>query len=306
MTGKLKITLMGAGSMAGTLAPALRAAGYPIDEILSRETAASRRRAQRLAREVGARAATAANSRLAADLVWLCVTDGAIAACARELASRGGWAGKTVLHSSGALTSDELLPLRRQGARIASLHPMMSFVRRGRPSLAGVSFAFEGDRSAARAARQLVRALGGRMITIAKTAKPLYHALGAFGSPLLIMNLALAERVAQAAGIAPNRAGKILEPMVRRTLDNYFSRGAAAAFSGPLVRGDVETVRRHLEQLGQVAGAREVYTALARTALQTLPVARASEFRILLREPGEASAPTETREERRARGKRET
>ena len=283
MKRKLKITLVGAGSLASTLAPALHTAGYPIDEILSRPEPASRRRAQRLAREVGARAATVASSHLPADLVWLCVSDSAIAGCAAELSAVGEWEGKVVLHSSGALTSDELDPLRHRGACVASLHPMMSFVRRGRPALAGVSFAFEGDHEASQPARQIVRDLGGEHLELAKAAKPLYHALGAFGSPLLIMNLALAERVAQAAGIPARRASRILEPMVRRTLDNYFARGAAAAFSGPLVRGDVNTVRRHLEQLGQIPGAREVYAALARTALRTLPVAKSQEFRKLLK-----------------------
>jgi predicted short-subunit dehydrogenase-like oxidoreductase (DUF2520 family) len=170
MTRKPTITLMGAGSLAGTLAPALRAAGYKIDEILSRDNTASRRRAQRLAREVGARVATAASARLAGDLVWLCVNDGSIAECAAQLAKHGSWTGRIALHSSGALTSDELAPLRARGASAASLHPMMSFVRQGRPPLAGVSFAFEGDRAACQPARRIVRDLGGRMHTISKTA----------------------------------------------------------------------------------------------------------------------------------------
>ena len=70
--------------------------------------------------------------------------------------------------------------------------------------------------------------------------------------------------------------------MVRRTIDNYFAGGAAAAFSGPLVRGDLDTVRSHLEQLSRVPGAREVYVALARSALRSLPVACRREVRQLL------------------------
>ena len=113
-------------------------------------------------------------------------------------------------------------------------------------------------------------------------AKPLYHAWGAFGSPLVIAELALAERVARSAGISAPDARKTIEPLVRRTIDNYFAHSAAAAFSGPLVRGDLNTVKRHLEQLSRVPGAREVYLALARTALKNLPVKRRRELARLL------------------------
>ena len=282
MKEEWSITLVGAGRVATALGPALSAAGSRIDEVLSRDRAPSLRRAQRLAKQVGARAATLEASRLSADVVWLCVSDGSIASCACALADRGNWEGKIAFHCSGALSSDELAPLRSRGARVASLHPMMTFVQRGRPSFDGVSFAFEGDCGASRAARLLVEKLGGRMFRLAKEAKPLYHALGAYGSPLLVMNLAMAEQVARAAGIGPARARKILEPMVRRTLDNYFAGGLASALSGPLVRGDLETVRSHLRQLAGVPGAREVYVALARAALLTLPVARKEEVRRLL------------------------
>jgi predicted short-subunit dehydrogenase-like oxidoreductase (DUF2520 family) len=283
MNKKPSITVIGAGSLALALVPALRAAGYAIEEIISRDNARSRGRARRLARAADARAMTLATAKLAADVVWFCVRDGAIAVCARELAKRTGWAGKTVLHSSGALSSGELESLHRLGARAASLHPMMTFVRRSAPSFAGVGFAVEGDRPAVAVAKRIGRDIGGEVFSIRKSAKPLYHAWGAFGSPLLVMELALAERVARASGIAPGAAKKIIEPMVRRTIDNYFAHGAAAAFSGPLVRGDVDTVRRHLQKLSRVPGAREVYVALARSALKTMPIARKRRFQEMFR-----------------------
>jgi predicted short-subunit dehydrogenase-like oxidoreductase (DUF2520 family) len=279
---KPRISIVGASSLALALAPALRTNGYRIEEIISRDNVQSRRRAQMLARSVGGRVATLAGARLSADVVWLCVSDGAIASCASELAARQSWAGKYALHSSGALTSNELSALRRQGARVASVHPMMTFVRRSVPSLEGVGFAVEGDRAAVALARTIVKALGGASFAIVKDAKPLYHAWGAFGSPLLVMELAMAECVARAAGISETAARRTIEPIVRRTIDNYFAHGAAAAFSGPLVRGDIDTVRRHLRQLSRVPGAREVYVALVRTALETLPVARKDEIRRLL------------------------
>jgi predicted short-subunit dehydrogenase-like oxidoreductase (DUF2520 family) len=282
MKTKPSISIVGAGNLAMALVPALHTNGYLIEEIISRDKVQSRRRGRILARLVGARAVILASARLSTDVVWLCVSDGAIASCASELAAGRSWAGKYALHSSGALTSGELSALRRQGASVASVHPMMTFVRRRAPSLKGVGFAVEGDRAAVALAQRIVKDLGGVSFAIAKEAKALYHAWGAFGSPLLVMELGMAERVARAAGISEAAARRTIEPIVRRTIDNYFAHGAAAAFSGPLVRGDIDTVRRHLRQLSRVPGAREVYVALVRTALETLPVARKDEIKRLL------------------------
>ncbi len=282
MQSKSDITLIGAGSLALALAPALRSAGYRISEVVSRNSPASRRAAASLARRVGARGVTLATAALDARIVWFCVADADIAGAAREFAPVTEWQGKVCFHASGALSSDVLQPLRRAGAAVASLHPMMTFVRRSSPSLAGVGFAVEGDRAAIRMAGRLVRDLNGRIFPISKRSKPLYHAWGAFTSPLLIMELALAEQVARAAGISAAQARKTMEPIVRLTIENYFAHGAAAAFSGPLMRGDVDTVRRHLRELAAVPGAREVYVALARSALRTLPVAKRGAIRRLL------------------------
>ncbi len=110
-----------------------------------------------------------------------------------------------VFHSSGALTSDELAPLREKGARVASVHPMMTFVRGTVPEMAGVAFAIEGDAAAVRVATSVVQRLGGVGLTIKKQNKVLYHVFGSFASPLLVALLASLEEVAMAAGIG--RAG---------------------------------------------------------------------------------------------------
>src|SRR5215467_1492930 len=113
---KPAITLIGAGNLAQALGPALRAAGYRIDAVAGRQTASSRRRAAMLARNAGARAILLEQAAPVADIIWICHTDDALAETARALARKPGWRGKTVFHSSGALTSDVLAPLRRAGA----------------------------------------------------------------------------------------------------------------------------------------------------------------------------------------------
>lgn len=282
MSQKPSISIVGPGNVANALGTWLHAAGYHLDEVVARRRALPRARA--LARRVRAKAIALDDAGFAADIIWLTVPDDAIAACARELADRAEWKGKIAVHSSGALTSNELAPLRRRGAAVASVHPMMTFVRGGRtPESEGIPFAIEGDTRAVRAARRIVRDLGGGMVTIKAVRKPLYHALGAFASPLIVAELALAERIARAAGIPAVAARRTIAPILRKTLENYIEGGAAAAFSGPLVRGDAGTIRKHLDVLRAVPGARESYLVLARAALANLPVGNRRVLKRLLR-----------------------
>jgi predicted short-subunit dehydrogenase-like oxidoreductase (DUF2520 family) len=271
VTRRPSITIVGAGNLANALAPALAAAGYRIDRILSRERSGSRQRAQALARRVGAKAA-ALGAPVSAGVLWLCVSDDAIRPCARKLSRAGNWKGRVVLHSSGALSSDELAPLRTRGASVASLHPMMTFVPDVRVRMAEVPFAVEGGTAAVRVARRIVRDLKARAFTIAKGNKPLYHAFGSFSSPMVIATLAMAERIAAAAGVPARMRRQVMLPIVKKTFSNYLEASAATAFSGPIARGDVNTIRRHLRALKKVPGAREIYVALAQSALGHLPV----------------------------------
>jgi predicted short-subunit dehydrogenase-like oxidoreductase (DUF2520 family) len=270
-TRSATISLIGSGNLAQALGPALKSAGYRIDAVAARANAQSRRRAGALAKKLGARIIALSEVRPESDIVWLLHTDDALAETARLLAGKPGWKGKVVLHSSGALTSDVLAPLKRAGAHTASLHPMMTFVPGTRPDFRIVPFAVEGGRQAVSAARRIVHDLGTEVFEIKAANKVLYHALGSFSSPLVVAALVTAERVGRAAGLTQTQTRKVMAPILRQTLSNYLERGAAAAFSGPIKRGDLETVRRHLRQFKRVPEAGEVYRALVKSALRDLP-----------------------------------
>jgi predicted short-subunit dehydrogenase-like oxidoreductase (DUF2520 family) len=217
-----------------------------------------------------------------ARILWLCVPDGEIACAAVSLSEGFQGRGKIALHSSGALGSEILEPLRRRGAAVASVHPLMTFVQGSRPSLAGVSFAIEGDPVAVRAAHRIVRDFGGQSYPISRKEKTAYHAWGTFASPLLTALLATTEEVAALAGVRKKAARERMLPILLETVKNYGKLGAAAGFSGPIVRGDVETVRRHLAVLRTTPVPREVYVALARAALEYLPAKNKKSLRTLL------------------------
>jgi len=286
---KPRIAIVGAGNLGTVLALALHAAGFRITEIISRDLPPSRRRAQSLAKKVKARATTFKNPELTADLVWFCVPDRAIYGQARELAqTHSDWKGRVTVHSSGALDHRELDALRRKGAGTASAHPLMTFVPGVQPSLKGVGFAVEGDVEAVRVVRLVVERLGAESFAIERRHKAAYHAWGTFASPMLIALLALTERVAQASGVKPAAVRRRMLPILRQTLENYGKHGAAGAFSGPLIRGDAETVRKHQRVVKRVHGAEDAYRALARAALRYLPVKNRKELEDALRRRSKA------------------
>jgi predicted short-subunit dehydrogenase-like oxidoreductase (DUF2520 family) len=249
----------------------LDGAGYEV-RFLAIHRAKADKKLQALASRLKARMVAIGRAPLATEVVWIAVPDDAIGGVAERLAKSQEWRGRIAVHSSGALTSDELAPLREKGAHVASAHPMMTFVRGVIPEIANVAFAIEGDRMAVRAAKSMVRDLGGKPFVIRKQNKVLYHAFGSFASPLLMALMASAEQVARAAGIRQADIKSVMRPLLLQTLHNYLNQDAASAFSGPLVRGDVATVRKHLDQLKKVPEAKAAYNALAGAALNLLPV----------------------------------
>ena len=281
MMGKPRITIVGPGNLGTALARCLRAAGLAIDAIVGRARGDSFHRAKKLARQVGTRSAFSLQGS-EADVIWFCVPDSAIQRTAGACAGKLQWKGRVALHSSGALTSEALSALREEGAAVASAHPLMTFVRNSCASFEGVPFAVEGDVAAVRVARRIVRDLGGTAYSIRKEDKAAYHAWGTFASPLLTALLATTQQVAGLAGAKGQEAARRMMPILRQTLENYSSYGAAEGFSGPIIRGDVDTVKRHLRVLRVEPAARAVYVALARAALRYLPAKNKGPLRRVL------------------------
>jgi predicted short-subunit dehydrogenase-like oxidoreductase (DUF2520 family) len=159
----------------------------------------------------------------------------------------------------------------------------MTFVSNSKPSFKGVPFAFEGDPRAVRVARQMIRDLGAQAFTVGARSKSAYHAWSTFSSPLLIALLVTAEQVARIAGVPPRAARRRMLPILEQTLENYSVLGPAAAFSGPLIRGDAQTVAAHLRALQSSPAAHKAYIALAESALKHLPVKNREQIARLLK-----------------------
>jgi predicted short-subunit dehydrogenase-like oxidoreductase (DUF2520 family) len=242
------IAIIGAGRLGTALAQRLSEAGY-ISQILPRKKQPKT---------------------LTSDVVWFCVPDAQIKPAAESFLKLG-WRAKYAFHSSGVLSSDVLSSLRTTGTRVASVHPLMTFVKGSVPELAAVPFAIEGDPAAVRMARAVVRSLGGKPVAIMKQDKVAYHAFATMICPLLVSLLAASEKAAALAGISATDARRRMLPIIFQTLRNYHKLGPANAFSGPIVRGDVATIRAHLDALAKASSAKKAYAALACTALDFLP-----------------------------------
>jgi predicted short-subunit dehydrogenase-like oxidoreductase (DUF2520 family) len=208
------------------------------------------------------------------EVVIVAVADDDLSTAAREIA-RAVRPGALVLHTSGAVGSEALASVRRRGARAASLHPLMTFPtpKAGLSALRGASFFYEGDPGTAPALRSLVRALGGAPVPLDRRAKTLYHAGAVLACNALVALLAEAFGLFRDAGIPERAARASLGPLVRRTVENVLASGPAAALTGPVARGDLRTVRRHLAALRGLP--REVYRALGAATLRLARLPRA-------------------------------
>ena len=289
MTRKPRVAIVGSGSLANSLAPALHKSGYTISEIISRDSPRSRRSASKLAVKVGASAVVAQTAESVGSLLWFCVPDREIRSAATTLSSRAIGKVQFAFHCSGALTSRELAPLRNKNIAVASVHPLMTFVPGSHPSLQGVPFSVEGDATAVRMARRVVRDLGGESFSISTARKPAYHAWATLTSPLFLAFLVTLEEAARAAGLTRADARKKSSPIIRQTLENYSRLGPNRSFSGPLIRGDVNTVEKHLAVLQKHPDARNVYASLAHSALSMLPIKDRKELARLLRTAASSS-----------------
>lgn len=278
----LDIAIIGAGTLATALAAALHRRGYRVTEVVSRDNRQSRSRAGALAKRVGARAVTFREAEFVARITWICVPDDAISPVAEQLAATEGWRRKIAVHSSGALGSEVLNPLKTLGAAIASAHPLMTFVSSSQGILTGVPFAMEGDAKAMSIIGPVVRSLGGKPFRIAPESKVAYHLFGFFSSPALAALIVSAQQAGKLAGLTDRHARELMEPIVRQTIDNCFRTDPGRAFSGPLRRGDAATIRKHLDVLKQTPELRDVYRSLGRMALKHLPTGNLPKLKKLL------------------------
>ncbi len=202
-------------------------------------------------------------------VVILAVPDDVIPHLGEMLAAGGGLrAEQVVLHLSGSRGHDALHALAASGAALGSLHPLQTLVEPDRAPLhlRGAWAAVEGMPRAVEMAERLAREIGLRPFRLRPEDKPLYHAGAVFASNYFVVVEAIAEQLLRRAGLSDADAWSALRPLVRGTLDNLVRDGPLKALTGPVLRGDAETVTRHLAALP--ADTVQLYRGLSAAALE--------------------------------------
>jgi len=265
-----KVSIIGGGRVGTTLGFLLARAGYRIRGVSCLELA----QAEDAVRFIGAGEPFEDNTAVLMDsrIVLITTPDDAIAPVARSLAETPfSWSSRLVLHCSGFLTADVLRPLARQGAMTASVHPLQTIAspREAAKAIRNGFFSIEGDPGALPAVEALVGHIGARCLKIDPRHKVLYHAAAVMASNYLVSLVGLCADLMEQAGVAPDQALEALTPLVQGALDNVKRLGHRGSLTGPISRGDVATVRGHLEGLarcGQPTDA--VYRSLGLATLE--------------------------------------
>jgi predicted short-subunit dehydrogenase-like oxidoreductase (DUF2520 family) len=266
--GRLNIGFIGIGVLGKGLALAMTARGYRVTAAYSRSPASAQWLAGRV--EHCRVAYSAQELADACDVVFITTPDGVIGQVAGALRWRTG---QGVVHCSGAASTKILQGAADQGATVGAFHPFQTFAGLEQPEeaaarLEGVTFAVSARDWLESFLQGLARDLGGRPVAIADADRPLYHASAVLGCGYLAALLQCALEPWRAMGFTQAQALEALYPLARVTLENIYRHGIRASVTGPVVRGDTQTVEAHLAALAQrLPQVVPVYAALARASL---------------------------------------
>jgi predicted short-subunit dehydrogenase-like oxidoreductase (DUF2520 family) len=265
----MNVSIIGAGRVGTSLGYALSKKGYRI-KALSCKTTASAKESKKI---IGEGKALIDNNKTAkeGDLVFICLPDEEIARVTKELAgSDVAWLDKFVFHCSGLLTSKVLKPLKDKKAFTASFHPIQAFSQK-RASLKqfeNIYFGLEGCEEALDLSQKIVRQLGGHPLILQAKDKSLYHAACSIASNFFIVLLDMAFFLLEHVGLQEEQAFQTILPLVKGNLHNVKKFNIERSLTGPVIRGERESVRLHLEALRNFPSYYETYVSLAKQALE--------------------------------------
>ena len=252
---KLRLNVVGCGAVGQTLAAAWHKSGhFTIQDLVSR----SRDSVQRAREFIGAGAATESLAAMRGADVWmLTVPDDEIANVVAALAANGiAASSQLIFHCSGSLSSQLLKGLQSAsgdatGPAVGSMHPLLGFSNpaSAMAELSGSFAAVEGDALAMDLLESAARSVELSPVRIDAARKTFYHAGCVFASNYLVTLLKIAGDLLTYSGVDERDALRMLAPLAEKNVRSVFSLGPAAALTGPIVRGDVEVVERHIEAL---------------------------------------------------------
>ena len=283
---KTKVGFIGAGIVGTALAVRLSQKGYPVIAVASR----SKSSADRLAGNVPNCTPYDTKQAVAdvSDIVFITTPDDAIPQVAAELRWHPG---QSVVHCSGADSVGSLEPARLAGAQVGGFHPLQTFasVAHAIENIPGSTFAIETEGELLETLKQMAADLEGNWVKLGAEDKVLYHTAAVMACNYLVTLVKTATDLWKVFDVATPEATRALMPLLRGTLNNIDNVGLPNCLTGPIARGDLGTITKHLSALEKSAPA--LLSTYRELGMQTVPIAldkgkidavRAEELRKLL------------------------
>lgn len=268
----LKIGFIGAGTVGTALAITLSKRGYPVVAVYSHTLAS----AQKLAGQVkGCQSKESGQGVIeAADLIFVTTPDDAIAPAVAQYRWR---AGKSVVHCSGAASLDILQPARQAGANVGAFHPLQTFasIAQAIANIPGSTFGIEADSNLIETLKTMATALGGHWVELKAGDKVLYHAAAVIACNYFVTLVKMATDLWQEFGVSAPEATKALLPLIQGTVNNLKQVGLPNCLTGPIARGDMGTLQKHLEALEKHPDLSGLVSTYKELGVQTIPVSLA-------------------------------
>ncbi len=266
----LKLGFIGAGTVGTALAVRLSSKDYHVVAVSSR----SRTSAENLAQAVSGCQAFDNSQSVAdmAEIVFITTPDNAIASVASGIQ---WYPEQSVVHCSGADSTEILEPAQKLGAYVGVFHPLQAFasVRQAIEDMPGSTFALEAEEPLLSTLRDITIALDGYWVELKASDRVVYHAAAVIACNYMVTLLKLATDLWQTFGVTPHRATQALLPLLRGTINNIDTVGIPQCLTGPIARGDTGTIKKHLDALQKIAP--DILPTYRELALQTIPIALA-------------------------------
>jgi len=266
----LRVSFIGAGTVGTALAVLLNRKGYKVTSIYDLNNSA----AEKLAAQIkGCRAAKSSQSATDdAELTFITTPDSAIAKVATEVKWRQG---RNVVHCSGADSTDILESAGKTGAMVGCFHPLQTFAGalQAMENIPGSTFALEAEGPLLATLKKMAEDLGGNWIQLKSSDKAAYHAAAVIASNYMVTLVKMSTDLWKTFSIPSDQAVKALLPLIRGTLHNIETIGLPGCLTGPIARGDKDTVVKHIKTIKEKTP--DLLSAYKALGLQTIPIATA-------------------------------
>jgi predicted short-subunit dehydrogenase-like oxidoreductase (DUF2520 family) len=246
---KDQFAILGVGKVGSAMGYLLKNAGYRIVAIADKSKHNAKQGSKYTGGEICEDVADAASR---AKNIFITTPDDAIFSVCEKISRDGSVKeGDKVIHVSGAGGLDLLDSARRMGAYVASIHPLQTFadVESAIQSIPGSTFGITADDEIRDWSVQIVKDIGGIPFFVSEAEKPLYHAAACVASNYLTTLIYIAENIYLSFGLDQEAAIRAFWPLVEGTIRNIKNTGSVKSLTGPIERGDIGTIRKHLDIL---------------------------------------------------------